>query len=84
MSNEIETRDKAILEAISKLSEEIKIEIGTLKEKQNEIDKKIEVLTEKVSGIDKRLDSLDNYFKVILAALAGGVLLGLIRYLWSK
>ena len=64
MSNDIETRDKAILDAISQLSgeikaeiKEIKIEIKEVKERQGETEKKIEVLTEKIVGISNSLEA---------------------------
>jgi len=71
MSNDIDIRDKAILDAIAKLSEEVKTEIKEVKteikevkDKQNEMDKKIEVLTEKVEGVSNslvaKIDGINN------------------------
>ncbi len=87
-SSEIETRDKAILDAIGKLSSDLngrmdKLEkdISEIKIGQVELKGEIKALDSKIDGLDKRLSLVEtrvtfqgNWFLAIISALGIGII----------
>ena len=88
MSNDIEARDKVILDAISLLRDdldkkfdEIKLESKQTQEKINnlshelaKIDGKLSVIEGRVNDISGRVNFQGNWFLLVLTLLVGGML----------
>ena len=87
MSNDIETRDKAILDAIAKLSTDLNQRMDKLEESnkklerdlndlrvgQAEIKGEIKALDNKIDGVEKRVGNLEFLHRVGVSSLIGGI-----------
>ena len=88
MSNDIETRDKAILDAIAKLSTDLNQRMDKLEESnkklerdlndlrvgQAEIKGEIKALDNKIDGVEKRVGNLEFLHRVGVSSLIGGII----------
>ena len=88
MSNDIETRDKAILDAIAKLSTDLNQRMDKLEESNKKLEKdlndlrvgqaeikgEIKALDNKIDGVEKRVGNLEFLHRVGVSSLIGGII----------
>ena len=81
MSNDIETRDKAILDAIAKLSTDLNQRMEKLEENQTnlrvgqaEIKGEIKALDKKIDAVETRVSNLEFFNRVGVSSLIAGII----------
>ena len=88
MNNDSETRDRAILDAIAKLSTDLNQRMDKLEESNKKLEKdlndlrvgqaeikgEIKALDNKIDGVEKRVGNLEFFNRVGVSSLIGGII----------